>query len=62
MELDVVSAKTHGGIERAFDQVVSVDRKAFIGALRHWLNKREKAHTTNFHLCWNYARLWVPST
>ena len=50
MEVDLASAKKCGGIERAFDQVVSAEKKAFIGALKcmYWLNKSEIAHTTNF--------------
>ena len=50
MEVDLASAKKCGGTERAFDQVVSAEKKAFIGALKcmYWLNKREIAHTTNF--------------
>ena len=50
MEEDLVSSRTHGGIERAFDQLVSAKRRAFIGTLKcmYFLNKREIAHTTNF--------------
>ena len=50
MEVNLASAKKCSGIERVFDQVVSVEKKAFIGALKcmYWLNKREIAHTTNF--------------
>ena len=50
MEVDLASARKCGSIERAFDQVVSAEKKAFIGALKcmYWLNKREIAHTTNF--------------
>ena len=42
MEVDLASAKKCGGIERAFDQVVSAEKKTFIGALKctYWLNKR----------------------
>ena len=43
-------ARTDGGIERAFQRVVSAERKAMIGLLKciYFLSKRELAHTTNF--------------
>ena len=49
-EVDLTSAKKCGNIEKAFDQVVSTEKKAFIGVLKrmYWLNKREIAHTNNF--------------
>ena len=39
-----------GGIVQAFDRTVSVDRKAFLSALKimHWLAKEEVAQTTKF--------------
>lgn len=50
IEADLVSSRKHGGIKKAFDQVVSAERRAFIGGLKymHFLSKREIAHTTNF--------------
>ena len=50
LEAALGSARTDGGIERAFQQVVSTERKAMIGSLKcmYFLNKREIAHTTNF--------------
>ena len=50
MEVDFVSSREHSDIEKAFDRVVSAERRAFIGGLRcmYFLNKREIAHTTNF--------------
>ena len=50
IEADLVSSKTFGGIERAFDQVVSAERRAFIGVLKcmYFLSKKEIPHTTNF--------------
>ena len=47
MEADLSSSRRDGGIAMAMQQVVSAQRKAFIGALK-CLNKREIAHTTNF--------------
>ena len=34
MEVDLASAKKCGSIEKAFDQVVSAEKKSFIGALK----------------------------
>lgn len=50
MEAALVSSRKDGGIEKAFDRVVSAERRAFIGGLKcmYFLNKREIAHTTNF--------------
>ena len=50
MEADLNSSRKDGGIAMAMQQVVSAQRKAFIGALKclYFLNKREIAHTTNF--------------
>ncbi len=50
MEATMVSLRKDGGIEKAFDGVVSAERRAFIGGLKcmYFLNKREIAHTTNF--------------
>lgn len=50
LEAALGSARTEGGIERAFQRVVSAERKAMIGSLKcmYFLNKREIAHTTNF--------------
>ena len=46
----ICSARTDGGIERAFQRVVSAERKATMGSLKcmYFLTKREIAHTTNF--------------
>ena len=46
----LVSSRTDGGIEKAFEREVSAERRAFIGGLKcmYFLNKREMAHTTNF--------------
>ena len=43
------SART-GGIRQAFETSVTIERKAFIAALKvmHWLAKEEIAHTTKF--------------
>ena len=40
----------HGGIETSFTEVISAQRKAFIGHLicMYWLIKAEMPHTTNF--------------
>ena len=50
MEADLALVKKHGGIEKAFEQVISAERRAFIGALKcmYYLTKREIAHTTKF--------------
>ena len=50
LEAALASARTDGGIERAFQRVVSAERKAMMGSLKcmYFLNKREIAHTTNF--------------
>ena len=50
MEAALVSSKKDGGIKKAFDRVVSAERRAFIGGLKcmYFLNKREIVHTTNF--------------
>ena len=50
LEAALCSAWTDCGIERAFQRVVSAERKAMMGSLKcmYFLNKREIAHTTNF--------------
>ena len=50
LEAALASARKDGGIERAFQRVVSAERKAMMGSLKcmYFLNKREIAHTTNF--------------
>lgn len=50
MEAALCSSRTDGGIEMAFQRVLSAERKAMIGTLQcmYFLNKREIAHTTNF--------------
>ena len=50
MEAALGSSRTDGGIEMAFQRVISAERKAMIGSLKcmYFLNKREIAHTTNF--------------
>ena len=50
MEVALQASKRDGGIEQAFDSVVSAQRKAFFAALKcmYFLNTREIAHTTNF--------------
>ena len=50
LEVALCSSREDGGIETAFQRVVSEERKALIGAFRcmYFLNKREIAHTTNF--------------
>ena len=50
LEAALGSARTDDGIERAFQRVVSTERKAMIGSLKcmYFLNKREIAHTTHF--------------
>ena len=50
MEAALGSSRTDGGIEMAFQWVISAERKAVIGSLKcmYFLNKREIAHTTNF--------------
>ena len=50
MEAALGSARMDGEIERAFQQVVSAERKAMIGLLKcmYFLKKREIAHTIYF--------------
>ena len=52
MEADLAASKRDGDIVMALQQVVSAQRKSFIGALKcmHFLVKREIVHTTIF-LC-----------
>ncbi len=50
MKADLCSAKKDGGIAMSLQQVVSAQRKAFIGALKcmYFLTHREIPHKTNF--------------
>lgn len=50
METQLGIANVDGGIQGAFEQVISAERKAFIGHLKcmYWLIKTEVPHTTNF--------------
>lgn len=50
LETTLQASRKDGGLERALENVISAERKAFIGALKciYFLNKREIAHTTNF--------------
>ena len=50
MEATRELADKDGGITRAFDEAISVQKKAFIGQLKcmYFLNKQEIAHTTKF--------------
>ena len=50
MEAALVSSRKDGGIEKAFDRVISAERRAFIGGLKcmYFLNRREIVHTTHF--------------
>ena len=43
-------AHHQGGIAEAFDTVVSLQKKAFVGHLKcmYFLGKQERAHSTNF--------------
>ena len=50
LEAALQSSRVDGGIEMAFQHVISAERKALIGALKcmYFLNKQEIAHTTKF--------------
>ena len=50
MEVQLGLTAVDGGIEGAFKEVITVERKAFIGHLKcmYWLIKAEVSHTTNF--------------
>ncbi|CAG2217993.1 unnamed protein product [Mytilus edulis] len=50
MERDSLISKTTGGIGQALDTVVTLERRAFIAALRcmYFLLKKEIPHTSNF--------------
>ena len=50
MEVTLVSSRKDVDIKKAFDRVVSAERRAFIGGLKYvyFLHKREIMHTTNF--------------
>lgn len=50
MEAELASSIKHSSIEKAFDRVVSMEKKAFMGALKcmYWMNKREMAHNEFF--------------
>ena len=53
-------AERRGGIVEAFDEVVTEQKRAFIGQLKcmHFLAKQEIAHTTNFRPLVSLGNLW----
>ena len=50
LEVEAEEEARHGGIVKAFEKTVSIERKAFVSALKimHWLAKEELPHTTKF--------------
>ena len=50
MEVQLGLPAVDGGIEGAFKEVITVERKAFVGHLKcmYWLIKAEVSYTTNF--------------
>lgn len=50
MEVQLGLTAVDAGIEGAFKEVITVERKAFIGHIKYeyWLIKAEVSHTTNF--------------
>lgn len=49
-EHERLAAEASGGIEQAFHETASVQRKAAMGAMKclYWLVKNEIAHTTKY--------------